>query len=272
MSKPSVSEKSIGIFDSGLGGLSVLKAIRAELPKESIEYVGDCKYNPYGDKAPEFIIERALKICDFLLKKGSKAIVVACNTATAIAIPKLRETYSIPIIGIEPAIKPAVSSTQTKAVGVMATTATIHSARFQDLIRRFRKPDVRLLLQPCKGLADAIEQGRGKSPETQELLETYLRPFKEASCDKIVLGCTHYPFIAQEIQNILGNPTVELINPSYAVARELRRRLETNQLIKQDASNHFENFWVSGQPREQEAIVSRLLQHPVALKFSSDLD
>jgi len=272
MSIANESEKSIGIFDSGLGGLSVLNAIRAELPMESIEYVGDCKYNPYGDKEPEFIVGRALKICDFLLKRGSKAIVVACNTATAIAIPKLRETYSIPIIGIEPAIKPAVSATQTKAVGVMATAATIRSDRFQDLIRRYKKPDVRILLQPCKGLADAIEQGRGRAPETQKMLETYLRPFKEASCDKIVLGCTHYPFITKEIQNILGDPTIELINPSKAVAKELRRRLENNQLIKKDFSDHFENFWVSGHSTEQEAIVSRLLQNTVHLKFSTDLD
>lgn len=272
MSMPTESEKSIGIFDSGLGGLSVLKAIRAELPMESIEYVGDCKYNPYGDKDPEFIVERALKICDFLLKRGAKAIVVACNTATAIAIPKLRETYSVPIIGIEPAIKPAISATRTKAVGVMATAATIRSERFQNLIKRYQKPDVRVLLQPCKGLADAIEQGKGKTPETQQMLAAYLRPFQEASCDKIVLGCTHYPFIAKEIQAILKNPDIELINPSNAVAKELRRRLESNLLIKEKDSNHFENYWISGHANDQEAVVSRLLQHAIRLKFSEELD
>ncbi|MBX9869084.1 MAG: glutamate racemase, partial [Burkholderiaceae bacterium] len=184
------SSAPIGVFDSGLGGLSVLKAIRTALPNEHLMYVADSAYAPYGERDAGFVIDRTLVVSDFLLQAKAKCIVVACNTATALAIEALRQHCSLPIIAIEPAVKPAVTSSQNKIIGVLATRATIASVAFTQLCERYRG-DTRLLLQPCPGLVEQVEKGELDSATTRALLRHYIQPLLDAGADTLVLGCTH---------------------------------------------------------------------------------
>jgi glutamate racemase len=265
-----MTEECIGVFDSGLGGLSVMKAVRELLPKENLHYFGDCFYAPYGDRSSSFIEERSQKITDYFLRHRAKAIVVACNTATAVAIPALRKKCPVPIIGIEPAIKPAVQSTRSGAVGVMATTRTLESDRFASLLKRFSRDDVRIVCVACKGLADAVEQGAFDTPETLRLLSDYLRPMQEAGCDRIVLGCTHYPFLTQSIRRTLQNDSIELIDPSKAVARQLKRKLEESASLSTEGAGR--NFFVISGPADQHVRpLSMLWGEPVAVEGLSSI-
>ncbi len=215
----------IGMFDSGLGGLSVMHAVRDALPGEDILYYGDCLYAPYGDQETPNTRNGVLRSGAFLISKGAKAIVVSCNTATAAeGVNTMRETLDIPIIGIEPAIKPAAAATQTGVVGVIATTRTITSERYLRLVREFAGTKVKVVSVPCPGLMECVESGEWDSFRTQKLIEKYLHPIKRAGADKLVLGCTHYPFLSSALKRELGSGT-ELIDPSAAVARELKHQL-----------------------------------------------
>ncbi len=261
----------VGIFDSGLGGLSVMRAVSEDLPNEDLLYFGDCSHAPYGDRSEAFITERVFRIADFLIEHNAKAIVVACNTATAASVPALRERLSIPVIGIEPAVKPAAAQTRTGTVGVMATTRTIQSERFASLLERFGGNAARVIPIACPGLADAVEAGKGSAPETMALLERYLDPLIKADCDKIVLGCTHYPFLADEIASFFPEGSVELIDPSHAVARQLRRKLEENHSLASDRTvPRKEEFYISGPTENTEKIIASLLKRPVKV-LSADL-
>ena len=202
-----MSNAPIGMFDSGLGGLSVMHAVRDALPGEDIIYYGDCLYAPYGDRNSEYIKERCLAIGRFLISKGAKAIVVSCNTATAEGVNTMRDTFDIPIIGIEPAIKPAAAATKTGVVGVIATTRTITSERYLRLVREFAGTKVKVVSVPCPGLMDCVESGDWDSFKTQKLIEKYLHPIKRAGADKLVLGCTHYPFLSNVLKRELGSGT-----------------------------------------------------------------
>jgi glutamate racemase len=213
----------IGIFDSGVGGLSVLKAIHAMLPNEHLIYVADAAYAPYGDKAPRDILARSKFIVDYLVQRKVKAIVIACNTASAIAAKELRQAVDIPIIAIEPAIKPAIAGSSNKVIGVLATKNTIASAAFAGLCDKYAN-GAKLIVQACPGLVEQIEVGQFSSPTTVALLREYLTPIMAAKADTLVLGCTHYPFLIKQIQEIIGTG-VEIIEPSHAVARELTNRL-----------------------------------------------
>jgi glutamate racemase len=223
--------RPIGIFDSGVGGVSVLREVRRCLPAEDIVYVADSAHAPYGDKPAEFIRQRSLIISDFLIARGAKALVVACNTATGIAVDELRRRHALPIVAIEPAIKPAMSLTQTGVVGVLATSQTLASERFGTLVQRLRAemPGVEAVTQACPGLVEQIEKGQ-TAGETRALVAHYLEPLLAAGADTIVLGCTHYPLIAGTIQSVAG-PGVRLVDPAEAVARELRRRLDERGLL-----------------------------------------
>ena len=216
----------IGIFDSGVGGLSVLKHIRNELPNEHLVYIADSGFAPYGEKAPEFICERSIKLAHYLAVRSAKAIVVACNTATAAAIDQLRKEFtSLPIVGMEPAIKPAVSISQARTVGVMATTETLKSEKFLRLSHQFGR-DVEIVVQPCPGLVDLIEAGAMGSSETRDLLGQYVGSLLEKNVDVLVLGCTHYPFLLPIIHQLA--PQLTVLDAGAPVARELKRRLQVD--------------------------------------------
>lgn len=238
------NQRPIGVFDSGVGGLSVLQALRQELPHEHFLYVADSGFAPYGDRSPEFVAERALAIAHFLESHGAKALVVACNTATAIAAATLRARYSMPIVAIEPAVKPAASRTRSRVVGVLATAGTLASPNVGKLLANYGS-DVEFVIQPCPGLADQVERGQLASDETRALVTRYVRPIVEKGADIIVLGCTHYPFIRSMIREIAG-PSVDIIDPATPVARELRRRLESAGLLNDAPDAGTEEFRTTG--------------------------
>lgn len=222
----------IGILDSGFGGLSVMRAVHAALPHEALVYAADCGFAPWGDRTDEYINARVDTVVDFLATQGIKALVLACNTATAVAVARLRESLPIPVVGIEPAVFPAVRETQTGRVGVLATAKTIASGKYRRLQAQAlawaalsRPMPVEVIDAPCPGLMECVERGEFHSSETRALVERYLRPIAAAGADRIVLGCTHYPFLADEIARAAG-PGAKLIDPAPAVARQLARRLD----------------------------------------------
>jgi glutamate racemase len=251
------SSNPIGVFDSGVGGLSVLRAIREELPSEELIYVGDSGFAPYGDRSHEFVQGRAAAITEFLIGKGSKAIVVACNTATGIAVDLLRSRFpAVPIVAVEPAVKPAAAKTKTGVVGVLATSGTLSSPNVTRLLNKYGI-DVEILTQAAPGLAEQVEKGELSGERTRALIRTYVSPLIEKGADVLVLGCTHYPFLAEAIQDIAGSG-VQIINPATAVARELRRRLEVAGLLSERDDRPTERFLTTGEPEELSPIMSRL--------------
>lgn len=256
-----MSNQPIGIFDSGLGGISVMRAVRKLLPAEDLLYLGDCLYAPYGDRDEEYITERCFSICDYLLNRSVKAVVVACNTATAAAVNKLRLHYDIPIIGIEPAIKPAIASTYCGKVGVLATTRTINSKRYKSLLDSYGKEDVEVISVACPGLMDCVEKGDWDSAQTTELIKKYTDPLLKAGVDQVVLGCTHYPFLAKQIASHFPTGT-HLIDPSLPVARELAHRLSLIQKLRQSGPGS-EEFMVTGPTESPEKVISLLWDSPV---------
>lgn len=217
----------IGVFDSGLGGLTVLKALQKVLPEEDFVYVADNKYCPYGQRTSDEIIERSSKILNFFSAYPMKAVVIACNTATAAAIKHLRANYSLPIIGVEPGIKPACEITQTGKIGVLATAGTLKSEKYENL-RNLHGKNVEVLEQACEGLVQAIEKEYPNFDKTKELLKLYLSPFKDQQVDTIVLGCTHYPLIEELIH--IAMHSVATINTGPAIARQLKSQLEKYSL------------------------------------------
>ena len=213
----------IGVFDSGVGGLSVLKHVREQLPAAAWLYFADSLHAPYGAQTPAYIIERSRSMTRFLLAQGAQAIVVACNTATAAAIRTLRQEFSVPIVGMEPAVKPAAAATRSGVVGVLATTGTLKSAQFAALLEHYGK-NIQVVTQGCVGLVERIERGELDSAATRRLVRQYVAPLLEVGADTIVLGCTHYPFVKTLIAEVAG-PGVVLIDTGAAVARQLQRRL-----------------------------------------------
>ena len=215
----------LGIFDSGFGGLSVAKSIHNLLPNEELSYVADSAFTPYGDMEESDIVKRAILISDFLInKKKSKVIVIACNTATAYAVNTLRDRFNVPIIGMEPAVKPALNVTLNNKVGVLATSGTSKSAKFSALLEKY-SGDVKFFVQPCPGLVNAIEKGSFDDAELFELMEKYLANFKKNGVDTIVLGCTHFVYIKHLVKKIMG-ANIRIVDTGDAVARQLKIKLE----------------------------------------------
>ncbi len=223
------SNAPIGVFDSGLGGLSVLQAVRARLPHESLLYVADSRFAPYGERPDTFIEQRSLAIGRWLRERGAKALVVACNTATAHGVAALRADASWPVIGVEPGIKPAAAISRSGVIGVLATAATLRSARFADLLARHTAQGQRFLCQPGHGLVERIEAGDVDSPEVIALLDRFVEPMVAQGADTLVLGCTHYPFLIPAIRQRFGT-ALTLVDTGAAIARQLQRRLETDGL------------------------------------------
>jgi glutamate racemase len=218
----------IGVFDSGIGGLSVLKEIHQILPNENLIYVGDSAHAPYGDRSAKYVRERSQSIADFLLDQGVKAIVVACNTATAEAATQLRETMDVPVIGLEPAIKPAAQLSKSGVIGVLATQRTIDSERLLGLTERYAQ-NKKVLAQACPGLVEQVEAYKLNHPDTQKLLKQYIQPLLDQGVDALILGCTHYPFLLAEIRKITGKD-IQILETGKSVAEQLKRILNQNDL------------------------------------------
>jgi len=252
---------SIGVFDSGVGGLSVLREIWAQLPQEHTLYFADTAHCPYGSRSADEIRELSVGIARFLIRRGAKVIVVACNTASAAALHHLRERFSVPIVGMEPAVKPAAERTHTGKVGVIATQVTFQGELFARLVERFAN-GVDVLPQACPGLVEQVEAGKLHDPETDRLLRKYLQPMVETGIDSLVLGCTHYPFLREAIQGVVG-PEVEIIDPAPAVARQTGRVLAQNGLLRVLQAPARRLFYTSGDPAAFSTIAGRLLGVPV---------
>lgn len=251
----------IGVFDSGVGGLSVLRAIRRELPQESLIYIADSAHAPYGDRQRDFVEQRAMTLVAHLVDAGAKAVVVACNTATVIAVERLRAVHALPIVAMEPAIKPAIALTRSGVVGVLATTQTLASPSVARLCER-HGVGVRVVLQACPGLVERIEAGDIDGDATRRLVAGYLQPLLAAGADTLVLGCTHYLFVEPLIRELAG-PAVTIVESSTAVARELRRRLggALNQSLPAR-----EAFWTTADVTAgSAALMARLWGAPVSL-------
>jgi glutamate racemase len=248
----------IGIFDSGVGGLSVLRQIRAQMPEAPVIYFGDQGHIPYGPRSMEEIRCFSEAITKFLLERGARIVVVACNTASAAALKYLREKFpEVPFVGMEPAVKPAAEYTQTGRVGVLATPATFQGALYASVVERFAN-GVKLFQDTCDGLVQQIEQGNLEGTETQRILENALLPMLENNIDTVVLGCTHYPFVIPLIQEIVGE-NVRVIDPAPAVARQAKRLLEA--AMKSPSSERGEiRFYTSGDPEALESLLPMLLR------------
>jgi glutamate racemase len=236
----------VGVFDSGIGGVSVLTAVRKELPSIDLLYVGDSIHLPYGEKSMEEIRRYTKGVMEFLIAKGCKVIVIACNTASAAALKFLRTEFPETIfIGMEPAVKPAAEQTQTGVVGVMATTATFQGELFASVVERFAA-GVKVIQQPCPGLVQQIEAGELDSPQTMEMLRKWIEPMQEQNIDRLVLGCTHYPFVRESIHRIVGD-SVQIIDPAPAIAKQVRRVLESQDALPE--TGHGATTWfTSGNP------------------------
>ena len=264
------SEKApVGVFDSGVGGLSVLRHIHTLLPDESLLYAADSLHAPYGNKSADFIRERAFWLSEFLLARGAKALVVACNTATAAAVSAMRERYDLPIIGMEPAVKPAAAASRSGVVGVLATSGTLKSAQFAALLESYGQ-HVQVVTQACHGLVECIERGELNAESTKLLLKVYLQPLLDAGADTIVLGCTHYPFVRDLIKTSIEELAVSghiekdvakeivLIDTGAAVARHLKHRLEEAGLRAGSSKTGSVGFWSNSPSMDAQQVISQL--------------
>lgn len=264
MTNLSNSAQVIGVFDSGVGGLSVLKAIRREQPTIDFIYIADSGNAPYGSRSAKFIQSRASHIASELVDAGAEIIVVACNTATAVAVEKLRAQLTVPVIAMEPAIKPAVAHTKTGIVGILATERTLESQAVARLCSEFGQ-SVKLLLQPCPGLVELVERGELSSNFTYEYLRKLVSPLLAQGADTLVLGCTHYVFLKPVIRSIAG-PRVKIIESSAAVARQTMRYLGNEKSSGSSESGGREIFLTTGSPENAQAVFSQLWGAPVEVR------
>lgn len=246
----------VGVFDSGIGGLNVVRAMRALMPNLDILYVADSGYAPYGEKPPELVRARAAHITGFLVGQGAAAIVVACNTATAIAVDALRARFDLPIVAMEPAVKPAAAATRSGVIGVLATAGTLESERYRNLLTRHGS-QVRVLERVCHPWVRLVESGRFAGTEARALVAAEVEPLLAAGADTLVLGCTHFPYLAPLIREIAG-PHVTLVDPAPAVAAQLVRRLAAT--VNGDAVLQ---IWSSGTEPDPVERYGRLWGEPV---------
>jgi glutamate racemase len=242
----------------------VLHHIRTALPDAKLIYVADSGHVPYGDKSPPYIEARSLTLTRFLVEHGAEAIVIACNTATAAAAAALRSQYTLPIIGMEPAVKPAVAATRSGVVGVLATIGTLESARFAALLEKYAG-EVEIVTQGCPGLVEVVERSDLHGIEARRLIERYTLPLLARGADTLILGCTHYPFLAPLIREVVGE-SIALIDTGAAVARELNRRIELElpsplsvlSAATATASGDNAQFFTSGDSEQASRIMSVL--------------
>jgi len=253
---------AVAVFDSGVGGLSVLRHIRALLPHEDLIYLADQAHVPYGPRPATQIRALSLAIAEFFLAQSAKVIVLACNTATAAALTHLRDHFPhIPFVGMEPAVKPGATQTKTGRVGVLATAGTFKSQRYAQLMARFAR-DITLYEDPCTGLVPLIEEGRLNDAQTEQLLRACLAPMLAAGVDTVVLGCTHYPFVLPVIEKLVG-PEVTVIDPAPAVARQTQRVLQRAGLETTQRTSRQIRAYTTGDPARFRALADQLLASPL---------
>jgi glutamate racemase len=249
----------VGVFDSGLGGLTVVRAINDLMPFESLLYVADTAHCPYGGRSTDYLCERAFAISNYLQAQDAKAIVVACNTATIATIAALRAHFTLPIIGIEPAIRPAAANTRSGVIGVLATASTVGSAHLSALIERHTDCH-QVLTSACPGWVEAVEAGDLDSPTTRELVRAHVQPLLDAGADTLVLGCTHFPFLRPLIEAIAG-PAVHILETGLPVARQLQRQLQSRNLLATPGSCSSaslpQRFLSTANPATQRVFVQR---------------
>jgi glutamate racemase len=237
----------VGVLDSGIGGVSVLRAIHASLPQLDLLYVADSQHAPYGSLRDEDIRERARCVTEFLFQQGADAVVLACNTATAVAIQNLRRTFSRPLVGVEPAIKPALERTRTGQIGILATQVTLGSERFRRLCDCWSdRADI--LTQPCPDLVREVERGNWDGAHMRFLLQSYIDPLLAEGVDTLVLGCTHYHFLKSILSQLAGSETA-ILDPCYPVAKQLARVLCVEKAVphpEEDEPSRSPQFWTSG--------------------------
>jgi len=251
--------QAIGLFDSGVGGLSVLREIVRQLPQHDVLYFADTDHVPYGDREADEIRSFSAAITSFLVEQGARVIVVACNTASAVALYHLRARFDLPIVGMEPAVKPAAEQTHSQHIGVIATQATFQGELFARLVERFAQ-DAQVHTQVCPGLVERVEAGLADDPGTEALLREYLTPMLEAGIDSLVLGCTHYPFLRAAIERVIG-PEVTVIDPAPAVARQTGRVLARLGEQHEEGTGHV-TYFTSGDAVVFQATVRRLAAIP----------
>ena len=265
----SISPAAIGIFDSGVGGLSVLRAIRSELPTQSLLYLADQAHVPYGPRSLEEVREFSREIARFLIQQGAQLVVVACNTASAAALHDLRAAFpETPFVGMEPAVKPAAEHTQTGHVGVLATPATFQGQLYASVVERFAH-GVEIYQDTCPGLVEQIEAGALDGPATRAILKTALQPMLRHGIDTVVLGCTHYPFVIPLIQEIVGDG-VRVIDPAPAIARQVRRVLEQRHSLPEDLPPHSPNqathLWTTSSPANMQRLLACFLNEELVVE------
>ena len=252
-----MKQLAIGVFDSGIGGFSVVKEIKRLLPKENIEYFADHARQPYGSKEQEEIEGFVAQIINFLLGKGIKACIIACNTATAAGLIRAKEFFDIPIIGvIEPGAKSAVATTINGKIGLVATEFTVNSKAYHKEIKRIN-PKIEIFANPCPKFTPLVESGQFETAETYQAAKEYLKPIKDAQVDTLILGCTHYPFLQKVISDIMG-PEVKLVNPAYNAVLDLKKILEEKYLLKID-KNKKENYYTSGNSDNMKKMIRIIL-------------
>lgn len=248
----------IGVFDSGVGGLSVWREIARQLPSEDTLYLADQAHVPYGSRSLTEVRRFSEEIARFLLGKGAKIVVVACNTASAAALHHLRHTFPhAPFVGMEPAVKPAVERTHADGVGVIATQATFQGELFSSLVERYGG-EVKVLTQVCPGLVEAVEAGELETAETDTILRTCLAPLIDAGIDQLVLGCTHYPFLRPAIERVVGRG-VNVIDPGPAVARQTGRVLAQRGLETHDETPGNHRFYTTGEAKSLRRMIQYLM-------------
>jgi len=248
----------IGVFDSGVGGLSVLRSMRELMPHENMIFIADQEHVPYGSRASQEVHGFAQGITHFLLDESAKLIVVACNTASAASLHSLRQEFpNIPFVGMEPAVKPAAEKTNSKVVGVLATPATFQGELYASVVERFAR-DVTLIQHTCPGLVQQIEAGELQGSRTRAILEEALIPMLAQGIDTIVLGCTHYPFAIPLIEEIVG-PQVRVIDPAPAVARQVGRMLDAHKLRNPGDRTSSTRYLTSGDPQHLQALLAQLI-------------
>ena len=249
-----MNKQPIGIFDSGVGGTSIWKAINTLLPNENTIYLADSANAPYGQKGKEAILNLSIKNTEYLINNDCKLIVVACNTATTNAIDYLRNTYNMPFIGIEPAIKPAALQTKTNAIGILATKGTLSSALFSKTSGMFAS-NINVIEQVGDGIVELIESGKFQSEEMKALLKTYLKPMIDANIDYLVLGCTHYPYLIPLLVELLPSH-VKIIDSGEAVARQTKTILKKNNLLNTETAKNKNHFYTNGKPRIMQSLLN----------------
>lgn len=275
MNSTTINQQAIGVFDSGVGGLSVLRVLQKQLPDERFVYLADSAYAPYGLLSEAVLQQRCQQIAAFFVKKNVKAIVIACNTATAVMAETLRQQLALPIVALEPAIKPASQQTRNGRIGVFATQNTLNSQRYQSLIKTYAVNQC-VFQSPCLGFVEQVEKGELDTPKTQQLVYDNLHPMLSEGIDTLVLGCTHYPFLLSTIKTVsqqLHANDLRILDTATAVASRLSHVLHEQNLASTKSDrlgNNAHRYYSTANPADFKQVFSLLIQQPIRVLAVDD--